>query len=115
MNLVAKEYVAACSDGDGALVLSVFAGASKELDGALLVNPYDTAQVAQAILRAIRMPAAERRARMQAMRDQVASHSIDDWSEKLLGDLRAVRQERARFWPRRSAAAHAERREEAAS
>ncbi|HVE70593.1 MAG TPA: trehalose-6-phosphate synthase [Thermoanaerobaculia bacterium] len=101
MNLVAKEYVAACNDGDGALVLSVFAGASKELDGALLVNPYDTQQVAETILRAIRMPSAERRARMQAMRDQIASHSIYDWSEKLLTDMRSIRQERARFWPQR--------------
>ena len=101
MNLVAKEYVAACEDGDGALVLSVFAGAAKELDGALLVNPYDTRQVAQAILRAVRMPAAERRARMQSMREQVASSSIYDWSGKLLTDMREVRREGSRFFPRR--------------
>jgi trehalose 6-phosphate synthase len=102
MNLVAKEYAAACQDGDGTLVLSLFAGASKELDGALVVNPYDTQQVAEAILRAIRMPSAERRARMQAMRDQIASHSIYDWSEKLLSDMCDVRQQRARFWPQRA-------------
>ena len=101
MNLVAKEYAAACSDGDGALVLSVFAGASKELDGALLVNPYDTQQVAETILRAVLMPVAERRARMQAMRDQIASHSIFDWSRSLLTDMRDVRQQRSRFWPQR--------------
>ena len=101
MNLVAKEYAAACNDGDGVLVLSAFAGASKELDGALLVNPYDTQQVAEAILRAVLMPAAERRARVQAMRDQIASHSIYDWSEKLLTDMRNIRQQRARFWPQR--------------
>ena len=101
MNLVAKEYAAACSDGDGALVLSIFAGASKELDGALLVNPYDTQQVAEAMLRAVLMPAAERRARMQAMRDRIASHSIYDWSETLLTDMCNIRQQRARFWPQR--------------
>lgn len=106
MNLVAKEYVASCNDGDGALVLSVFAGASKELDGALLVNPYDTQQVADAILRAVLMPAAERRVRMQAMRDQIASHSIYDWSEKLLTDMRNIRQQRGRFWPQRITAQH---------
>jgi trehalose 6-phosphate synthase len=102
MNLVAKEYVAACGDGDGALVLSVFAGASKELDGALLVNPYDTQQVAGTILRAIRMPVAERRARMQAMRDQIGSHSIYEWSQKLLTDMCSIRRQRARFWPQRN-------------
>lgn len=105
MNLVAKEYAAACEDGDGVLVLSTFAGAAKELHGALLVNPYDTQQVAEAILRAIRMPLAERRARMQAMREQIASHSIYDWSEKLLTDLREIRQDRASFWPQRLPAA----------
>ncbi len=101
MNLVAKEYVASCEDGDGALVLSEFAGAAKELEGALVVNPYDAQQVAQAILRAIHMPGVERRARMQVMRDQIASSSIYHWSEKLLTDMCEVRQERARFWPER--------------
>ena len=101
MNLVAKEYVAACDDGDGALVLSEFAGAAKELDGALLVNPYDIQQVAQMILRAIRMPLAERRARMQKMREQIATHSIYDWSEKLITDMRDIRQRGSRYWPQR--------------
>ncbi len=105
MNLVAKEYVASCADGDGALVLSEFAGAAKELDGALLVNPYDTEKTAEAILRAIQMPLAERRARMQAMREQIASSSIYHWSEHLLADMCEVRRSRSRFWPRRSAAA----------
>lgn len=103
MNLVAKEYVASCQDGDGALVLSRFAGAAKELDGALIVNPYDVQQVAQAILRAVRMPLVERRARMDAMRAQIAGSSIYDWSEKLLNDMATLRKENARFWPRRSA------------
>jgi trehalose-6-phosphate synthase/HAMP domain-containing protein len=103
MNLVAKEYVASCDDDDGALILSTFAGASKELGGALLVNPYDTQQVADAILRAIRMPDTERRGRMQAMRSQVASHTIYDWSERLLTDMRDIGRQRARFWPQRVA------------
>jgi len=111
MNLVAKEYAASCEDGDGALLLSVFAGAAKELEGALLVNPYDIEQVAQTILRAVRMPAAERRARMQTMRDQIAGHSIYDWSEAVLGGMRDVRKRSARFWPQRTPATKAVRRE----
>ncbi len=102
MNLVAKEYAAACYDGDGVLVLSIFAGAAKELDRALLVNPYDTEQVAEGILRAIRMPAAERRERMQSMRDQIAANSISDWSAALLGDMHDVQSRRTRFWPKRA-------------
>ncbi|HEX6159910.1 MAG TPA: trehalose-6-phosphate synthase [Thermoanaerobaculia bacterium] len=101
MNLVAKEYVATCADGDGALILSVFTGAAKELEDALLVNPYDTRQVAQTILRAIRMPLAERRARMQRMREQIATHSIYDWSETMLTDMNEVRLHGAGYWPQR--------------
>jgi trehalose-6-phosphate synthase len=111
MNLVAKEYVAACDDGDGALVLSVFAGAARELEGALVVNPYDAQQMAHSILRAIRMPLTERRARMQVMRDHIATHSIFDWSEKVLADMRQIRQQRARYWPQRSAPQRQESRE----
>jgi trehalose 6-phosphate synthase len=111
MNLVAKEYAAACEDGDGVLVLSVFAGAAKELEGALLVNPYDTQQVAQAILRAVRMPITERRSRMQAMRKQIATSSIYDWSEKLLTDMCDVRQQSTGFWPQRVPVADRRQRE----
>jgi trehalose-6-phosphate synthase len=100
MNLVAKEYVASCDDANGVLVLSAFAGAAKELDGALLVNPYDIEQFANVILRAIRMPLAERRSRMHAMRDQIAANSIYDWSRKILSDMCDVRQHAGRFWPR---------------
>jgi trehalose 6-phosphate synthase len=105
MNLVAKEYVAACDDGNGALVLSVFAGAAKELEGALIVNPYDTEQVAHAILRAVRMPATERRARMHSMRQQIAGSSIYTWSEKLLRDMCDAKEQNARYWPARGGSA----------
>src|SRR3546814_21161558 len=68
MNLVAKEYVAAQDPDDpGVLVLSTFAGAARELGGALLVNPYDLDGVAAAIAQAITMPLAERRERWQPM------------------------------------------------
>ena len=97
--------MAACEDGDGVLVLSVFAGAAKELDGALPVNPYDTQQVAHTIVRATRMPLAERRARMQRMRAHLATHSIFDWSRNLLADMREVRDHGAGYWPQRPAAA----------
>ncbi|HUJ12478.1 MAG TPA: trehalose-6-phosphate synthase [Thermoanaerobaculia bacterium] len=87
MNLVAKEYAASCNDGEGVLVLSRFAGAAKELDTALIVNPYDVEQVARAIVRAMRMPAAERHARMQTMRARIAAHTIDDWSQSIVSDM----------------------------
>src|SRR6202453_4060497 len=55
MNLVAKEYLAARDDEDGVLVLSKFTGAASELRDALLVNPYDTNGVAEAIHQALEM------------------------------------------------------------
>ena len=93
MNLVAKEFAAARDDEDGALVLSKFTGAAVELRDALIVNPYDTAEVAEAIHRALDMPREERRVRMQQMRKQVMEHNIYRWAAMVLGDLRDVRLE----------------------
>jgi alpha,alpha-trehalose-phosphate synthase [UDP-forming] len=93
MNLVAKEFAAARDDEDGVLVLSKFTGAAVELRDALLVNPYDIAEVAEAIHRGIEMPREERRVRMQQMRKQVMEHNIYRWAAMVLGDLRDVRLE----------------------
>jgi len=93
MNLVAKEFVAARDDEDGALVLSKFTGAAVELRDALVVNPYDIAEVSEAIHRALDMPREERRVRMQQMRKQVMEYNIYRWAAMVLGDLRDVRLE----------------------
>ena len=98
MNLVAKEYAASCSGSRGALVLSRFTGAAAELDGALLVNPYDLREVASAILRAVRMPQAERAARLRLMRRALEKNTIDDWAVSQLADLARVRQRRRVQW-----------------
>jgi trehalose 6-phosphate synthase len=91
MNLVAKEFVAARDDEDGALVLSQFAGAAAELTDALLVNPYDIEQLAAAIKQALEMPAAERRVRMRRMRHVVRQHNVYQWAANLVSDLADVR------------------------
>jgi trehalose 6-phosphate synthase len=91
MNLVAKEYVAARSDNDGVLVLSKFAGASQELRDALLVNPYDVAQVRDAIATALKMTPEERRLRMKRMRQQVKEHNVYRWASNILTDVCSVR------------------------
>jgi alpha,alpha-trehalose-phosphate synthase [UDP-forming] len=93
MNLVAKEFVAARDDEDGVLVLSKFTGAAVELRDALVVNPYDIAEVAESIHRGLDMPREERRSRMQQMRKQVMEHNIYRWAAMVLGDLRDVRLE----------------------
>jgi trehalose 6-phosphate synthase len=93
MNLVAKEYVAAREDEQGALILSRFTGASHELADALVVNPYDTDELAHAIHRALAMPAEEQRTRMARMRAVVKEHNVFRWAGTLIGELAGVRLE----------------------
>jgi len=77
MNLVAKEFVAVSQDG--VLILSEFAGASEELEDALVVNPYDMDMTALAILRALTMAPEERARRMSSLKNVVKSHDIYWW------------------------------------
>jgi trehalose 6-phosphate synthase len=92
MNLVAKEYVAAQNPADpGVLVLSKFAGAAKELDAAVLVNPHDIDGMAQAISRAFWMPVEERRARWTAMVAKVRSNSVQKWFANFMAALAGTR------------------------
>jgi len=87
MNLVAKEYVACRSAGDGVLLLSEFAGAAGELRQSLLVNPYDTNGVKEAMRTALRMPAAEQRKRMRFLRRQVMTNDVNAWAQNFLSTL----------------------------
>lgn len=91
MNLVAKEFVASRDDERGVLILSTFAGAAHELSDALLVNPYDVEQMADAIQRAIEMPEDQQSLRMQRMRQIVREHNIYRWAANLLSDLTEIR------------------------
>jgi trehalose 6-phosphate synthase len=94
MNLVAKEYVASRMDERGSLILSRFAGASHELVDALVVNPYDTSELAAAIHAALAMAPEESRARMQRLRAQVREHNVYRWAGSLIGELAGIRLER---------------------
>lgn len=87
MNLVAKEFVASRVDEGGVLVLSEFAGAAAELNGAVVVNPYDVDAVAAAIRRGLSMPARERRSRMRILRQRVTAHDIHAWASGFLSRL----------------------------
>src|SRR5438034_917614 len=86
MNLVAKEYCACCVDkDDGVLILSQFAGAAEQLKpGAVLVNPYDVEQVADAIFKVFRMSDADRSARMKRMRRVVRNEDVFWWVNSFL-------------------------------
>jgi trehalose 6-phosphate synthase len=92
MNLVAKEYVAAQNPFDpGVLVLSNFAGAAKELDAALLVNPHDIDGMARQMAAALSMPLEERRERWHAMVRKLRSSSLQSWFSDFLRTLAEVR------------------------
>ena len=87
MNLVAKEYVAARGDGEGGLVLSHFTGAARELEQAVLVNPYATDELAEALKLALEMPAEEKSKRMERMRETVHENNIYSWAGKIITEL----------------------------
>jgi len=87
LNLVAKEYVASRTDGDGVLVLSEFAGVADELPDALRVNPYDVAGMAQAYRLALTMPVRERRRRMSQMQARVQAADGAAWAADFLSML----------------------------
>ena len=106
MNLVAKEYVAAQDSADpGVLVLSQFAGAAKQLDAALLVNPHDIEAMARAIATAVAMPLDERRERWAAMMKVLEASSLTHWFTTYVAALKAtgnsarMRDRRNVAWP----------------
>ncbi|MBF9035286.1 glucosylglycerol-phosphate synthase [Rhodobacterales bacterium HKCCE2091] len=83
MNLVAKEFVASRTDGDGVLVLSEFAGAAVELSSAVIVNPFSNRSMDEAIASALVMPEEERRARMAPLREAVHRYDIRAWGRSI--------------------------------
>lgn len=93
MNLVAKEYVASCTDQQGVLILSELAGAASELNEALLVNPSDIIEVAYAIARALNMSPEEQRRRLQIMQHRIAEYDVIKWVSDFLDQLENVKQQ----------------------
>jgi trehalose 6-phosphate synthase len=94
MNLVAKEFVSARDDESGVLILSQFTGASRELRDALIVNPYDIEEMAEAIHTALEMDLTEQKARMRSMRETLRDRNIYSWAADLISALAQVRLEK---------------------
>lgn len=91
MNLVAKEFLAARRDERGVLILSQFTGAARELRDALLVNPYDIDQTAEAIRAALEMEPEEKQLRVRNMRKLIREHNIYRWAGSLITELCELR------------------------
>lgn len=90
MNLVAKEFIAARDHNDGVLVLSRFAGASHELHGALIVNPYDIEQSADAIKASLEMPVEMQMQKMKQMRRMIMNHNVYSWAASILKTMSTI-------------------------
>lgn len=87
MNLVAKEFVASRADDDGVLILSEFTGSARELNDALLVNPFATHEIADCMYQALTMPPEEQSRRMKRMREHLERHNVYRWGGKVLSEL----------------------------
>ena len=91
MNLVAKEFVAARHDEDGILILSQFTGAARELQDALIINPYNIEEISDSIYNALTMDRKERIERMRNMRTIVINRNVYKWAGNLISTLSSIR------------------------
>ena len=87
MNLVAKEFISSAVDENSTLLLSQFTGAARELEGAVLINPYDREEFADSIYKALNFGREERRRRMKKMRFTIQQNNIYRWAGKMLSTL----------------------------
>ena len=96
LNLVAKEFVAACekTHNPGVLIVSEFAGVSTELRGALLTNPYHISNLVKVLLRGLNMSDEEAIARISQMSDTILWHHVSRWGEEFLDAAKAAQTNR---------------------
>jgi trehalose 6-phosphate synthase len=90
MNLVAKEFVASRDHNDGVLILSRFTGAAQELQSAIIINPYDIEESADAIKDALEMSSEEQNQRMKHMRMVIVRHNIYSWAASILRTMASI-------------------------
>jgi trehalose 6-phosphate synthase/phosphatase len=80
MNLVAKEYIACQKENKGVLILSEMAGAATELNEALIINPSDNMEMANAIFTALEMGPDEKNKRNEKMQNRLRSYNVFTWA-----------------------------------
>ena len=80
MNLVAKEFIACQIENKGVLILSEMAGAAAELNEALIINPYDSNEMAEAINKALEMNQEEKQTRLGRMQNRISSYNVFTWA-----------------------------------
>jgi trehalose 6-phosphate synthase/phosphatase len=91
MNLIAKEYVASRTDKTGVLILSEMAGASKELLEAVITNPNNRNEIADALLEALNMPEEEQIRRNAIMQLRLQRYDVVRWAADFMQELNRVK------------------------
>lgn len=91
MNLVAKEYIATRTKENGVLILSEMAGAAKEMHEALIVNPNNFEQTADAIKNALEMPQEEQKERLAALQKRISRYDVERWAGEFLKALEVAK------------------------
>lgn len=92
MNLVAKEYVATRTNNDGVLILSEMAGASLEMNEALLINPNSFEDFAENLNHALTMPLKEQQKRMTFLQKRLKRYNVEKWAKEFLNSLENTKQ-----------------------
>lgn len=88
MNLVAKEYIASRTDLSGVLILSEMAGAAKEMNEAILINPNNFEQIACALYKAINMPLEEQQMRNRQLQHRLKRYNVEKWANDFMDSLK---------------------------
>ncbi|WP_418509672.1 bifunctional alpha,alpha-trehalose-phosphate synthase (UDP-forming)/trehalose-phosphatase [Corallibacter sp.] len=91
MNLVAKEYIATRTNQDGVLILSEMAGASKEMNEALLINPNNFEEIADTLKHALEMPFDEQQSRIKILQKRLQRYSVEKWAKEFMKSLNATK------------------------
>ncbi|MQY78740.1 MAG: bifunctional alpha,alpha-trehalose-phosphate synthase (UDP-forming)/trehalose-phosphatase, partial [Bacteroidetes bacterium] len=101
MNLVAKEFIASKTDRKGVLILSEMAGAAKEMSEALIVNPHNTEEIADAIKEALLMPENEQIERNTVLQNRLKRYNIEKWAKDYLNSLEGVGKLREKYYAKK--------------
>jgi trehalose 6-phosphate synthase/phosphatase len=97
MNLVAKEYVSTRTDKSGVMILSEMAGSAKELGEAIIINPNNRDEIANALAEALDMPLEEQQRRMEIMQERLKRYDLLRWANDFLEQLTAMKHVQSRF------------------
>ncbi|TAK06795.1 bifunctional alpha,alpha-trehalose-phosphate synthase (UDP-forming)/trehalose-phosphatase [bacterium] len=100
MNLIAKEYIAARTDKTGVLILSEMAGAARELGEALIINPNDKREIAEALNEALGLSTEEQVRRNEAMQNRLRRYDVSRWAEDFINDMLRVTKNQETFYAR---------------